>query len=272
MLVYIAALIALVAAGVLYWVTGLLWVLFAGFFGVFAVTGGLMFFVIWLSCRLVDLEKPTVDSKYFRAMLTAIAKTIPVILMMRLKVTGLEKLPKNRKVMLVCNHLANLDPVSIQATFPGLHLAYISKQENTDMFLVGKIMHKTLCQLINRENDREALKTILNCISILKEDKASIAVFPEGYINGDGLLHPFRYGVFKIAQRAQVPIVVCTIRNTDHVFENFWKLRPSTVNLDLLDVLYPEDYAGKTTVDIGTQVHKIMADNLGPELVWQGNV
>ena len=37
-------------------------------------------------------------------------------------------------------------------------------------------MHKILCQRVNRENDREALKTILKCIDILKKDKASIGM------------------------------------------------------------------------------------------------
>jgi hypothetical protein len=29
-------------------------------------------------------------------------------------------------------------------------VAFISKKENKDMFLVGKVMHKLLCQLIDR--------------------------------------------------------------------------------------------------------------------------
>lgn len=86
----------------------------------------------------------------------------------------------------MCNHLNDLDPLSLLKHFKKSQLAFISKRENDEKFIVGKLMHKILCQPINRENDREALKTIVKCIQILKEDKASIAVFPEGYTSRDG--------------------------------------------------------------------------------------
>jgi 1-acyl-sn-glycerol-3-phosphate acyltransferase len=136
-------------------------------------------------------------------------------------------------------------------------------------FLVGQLMHKILCQPINRENDREALKTILNCVRLLKEDKVSIGVFPEGYTSLDGLLHPFRSGVFKIAQKAGVPIVVCTLQNTQYVLKNALKLKPTTVELHLVGVIGAEELKGRTAVDVGEQVHKMMADDLGPDKVLQ---
>ena len=137
------------------------------------------------------------------------------------------------------------------------------------MFLVGKLMHKIMCQLVNRENDREALKTILRCIELIKEDMVSVAVFPEGYTSMDGLLHPFRSGGFKIAQKAKVPIVVCTLQNTQKVFHNAKRLRPTDVHLHLLGVLQPEEFLGVTAVEIGNRVHAMMAEDLGPDLVLQ---
>ena len=102
-----------------------------------------------------------------------------------------------------------------------------------------------------------------------EEDKASIAVFPEGYIHGDNLLHPFRSGVFKIAQKANVPIVVCTMQNTQKVKKNMPHLKPTDVHLHLVGILSPEDCQSMTTVDIGNRVHQMMAEDLGPDLVLQ---
>ena len=135
------------------------------------------------------------------------------------------------------------------------------------MFVVGKLMHKMLCQRINRENDREALKTILSCIRIIKEDKASIAVFPEGGIKGGNVLHPFRHGVFKIALRTQVPVVVCTLWGTQDVFHNGLRLKPTDVQFHVLGVVEPETYKDMTTVELGHLVHDMMAKDLGPERV-----
>ena len=247
-----------------------LWVLPVGFLGSLLVLAVLFFVVLWLSCAFVDIEKPQEkDSKFHRFMVGNTAKLVLSVLQMRMHTRGLEKMPRDGRFLLVCNHINDLDPVVLLAYFKKKQLAFISKRENADMFIVGKIMHKIQCQRINRENDREALRTIINCIKIIQEDKASIGVFPEGYTSKDGLLHPFRSGVFKIAQKANVPIVVCTVQNTNKVFHNILRLKSTKVHLHLLDVLQPEQLKGMTAVEVGDMVHKMMAEDLGPDLVLQ---
>jgi 1-acyl-sn-glycerol-3-phosphate acyltransferase len=247
-----------------------LWLLPVGFLGSLLVLAILFFLVLWLSCEFVDIEKPQErDSKFHRFMVVHTAQLVLPILRMRMHTKGLEQTPKDGRFLLVCNHINDLDPVVLLAHFKKSQLAFISKRENGSMFIVGKIMHKIQCQRINRENDKEALRTILNCIKIIQEDKASIAVFPEGYTSKDGLLHPFRSGVFKIAQKAKVPIVVCTVQNTNKPFRNIKKLKPTDVHLHLIKVLQPEEIAGMTAVEVGDLVHKMMAEDLGPDLVLQ---
>ena len=124
-------------------------------------------------------------------------------------------------------------------------------------------MHKILCQPIDRDNDRQALKVILKCIQLIKEDQVSVGVFPEGYTSKDGLLHPFRPGVFKIAQKTNVPIVVCTIQNTRQIFKNLKKLRHTDVELHLVDIIQPEAYQSMTTVELSSLVYEKMIADLG---------
>ena len=113
------------------------------------------------------------------------------------------------------------------------------------------------------------MKTILNCIRLIKEDQVSIAVFPEGYTSLDGKLHKFRHGVFKIATKTNVPIVVCTLQNTNKVFRNAKRLKPTDVHLHLVEVIAPEFYENMTAFELGEYVHSLMAKDLGPELVLQ---
>ena len=245
-----------------------LWLLPASFAGCFLTLSTLYFFTLWFMCAIVDMEKPQEkDNKFYRVITTLTAKAATQLLLMKVHTEGLEKLPKDGRFLLVCNHINDLDPVTLLAFFPKAQLAFITKRENSKLFLVGQLMHRILCQPINRENDREALKTILNCIQILKADKASVAVFPEGYTSLDGLLHPFRSGVFKIAQKANVPVVVCTLQNTNKPFKNIAKLKPTHVHLHLVDVIPAEEVKGVTAVELGNRVHQLMADDLGPELV-----
>lgn len=245
-----------------------LWILPASFLGTFVVLVLLSLAFLYLCSMAVDTKKPQEkDSRFYRFLIHVFADAGMLLLGVRIHATGLEKLPKDTRFLLVSNHIHDFDPVILLAKMKKSRLAFISKKENTTKPIVGKVMHKILCQLINRENDREALKTILKCVQIIQEDKASIAVFPEGYTSMDGLLHPFRHGVFKIAQKAKVPIVVCTLQNTNQIVKNGLHFKRTNVQLHLLDVLYPEDIQGMTAVQVGTHVHQMMADDLGEDLV-----
>ena len=250
---------AWVALGQLSW--WLLPLLFAGLYLVFAL---IAFLFLWLVCRAVDLEKPQEeDDPFYRAVMNLYVEVLVMLVGARIHTQGLEKLPKDGRFLLVCNHLFVADPGVLLHCFPKSQLAFITKQENQSLFLVGKFMHKTLCQPLDRNNDRSALKTILKCIQLLKEDKVSIAVFPEGYTSKDGKLHPFRSGVFKIAQKTNVPIVICTIQNTRQIFKNLKKLKKTDIHLHLVDVISPEAYKGMSTVEISDCVYQRMIDDLG---------
>ena len=245
---------------------GWLWILPLSFLGAFVTLAGLVFLFVWAACAVVRLDVPQEkDSSFYRRMTYLLAEAALTIVQARVHTVGLEKTPKQGRFLLVCNHLNDLDPVALLHFFNKSQLAFISKRENSSMFLVGKLMHRIMCQLVHRENDREALKTILKCIQLIREDVVSIAVFPEGYTSRDGKLQPFRHGVFKIAQKAQVPIVVCTLKNTQYVFDNALKLKPTDVHLHLLEVIQPQDYTGQTAVQLGERIHAMMLENLGPE-------
>ena len=224
------------------------------------------FLFLWILCLLVDLEKPQEqDNKFYRAVMHLYIEALIDLFRVRIHTQGLEKTPKDGRFLLVCNHQHEADPAVLLQYFKKQQLAFISKQEASRMFIVGKMMHRILCQPINRENDREALKTILRCIQLIREDKVSVAVFPEGGIKELGKLSHFRSGVFKIAQKANVPIVVCTLTNTADIIHNGLRLKPTDVALHLVDVIPAESLKGRTTVDIAEQVYEMMFADLGED-------
>lgn len=245
-----------------------LWMLPAAFFGTFVLLLVLWFVLLILMSAAVDIKKEQKkNNPLYRTVMHWTADALITLLRVKITATGTEKLPRDGRFLLVCNHINDLDPVLLMTVFRKSRLAFISKRENDRKFLIGPFLHKMLCQPVNRENDREALKTILRCVDILREDKASVGVFPEGYVSLDRVLHPFRPGVFKIAQRAQVPIVVCTLRGTCSILPNVKKLKPSAAEVHLLEVIPAEELKGVSTIQIAQRVHALMAADLGPENV-----
>lgn len=246
----------------------------AVFVGAFLLGLALSLGFLLLMAKRVDRSVPQEEnSPFYRRLTDFYVRAIAFFGRVKITVHGMERfheeIDPRERFLLVCNHVCIIDPVMLLYGFPKSQLAFISKKENDDMPIVGDIMHKLQCQLIDRENDRAALRTIVKCIQMLKEDKASVAVFPEGYCSDDGLLRRFRPGVFKIAQKAQVPIVVCTLHDTLNVLPNIKKLRSSRVELHVTGIVRPEQFEGDTAVDIADRVYRMMADDLGPARVYR---
>lgn len=272
MVLWTAAILALLAGAGICLGTGAfendnwLWVLPLSFAGLFLVLVGAAFGVFYLVCRRVDLDTPQEhDDLKFRRAAKPFIDAILGILMTRITVEGADKIPTDGRFLLVCNHLSLLDPLVMLSRLPQFQLAFISKKENRDMPIVGAVMHRSMCQMIDRENDKEALKSIIRCIRLLKDDEVNVVVFPEGYTSRDGHLQHFRSGVFKIALKAEVPIVVCTLQGTEKALSYNSVIRfGKPIRLRVAEVLPYESLRGKTTVQIGQEVFDIMAANLCP--------
>ena len=272
MLMRLFALIALVLSAIVSLAVGAfesymwLWLLPVVAIGLLLVQIAGAFGCLMILCKRVDQDEPQeYDDPLYRKTTELIIESVLPVLRICTAKKGMNKVPQEGRFLLVCNHVNNSDPIILLNAFAGYQLAFISKRENKDMFVVGPMMHKIQCQLLNRENDREALKTILKCIQILKEDRASVAVFPEGGIHEDYKFHHFRPGVFKIAQKANVPIVVCTLKNTRDVIRNMAKYKRSDVELNVLTVIQPEEFKDITTTELADRIYHIMAEDLGPE-------
>lgn len=246
-----------------------IWQLPLGFAGTFLSVFALWFVLLVIMGAAVDLQKKQEsDSKFYRFVMQKTIDMLLPLLGVRIHTKGFEqKLPEGR-FLLVSNHLHEIDPAILLHCFPNSQLGFVGKREVAEMFLAGPFLKKTMGQFVNRENDREALKSILECIQIIKEDKASVAVFPEGYIRPDRLMRPFRPGVFKIAQRTKVPVVVCTLQGTHKALGTVMKLQGADVHLHLVGIISAEEVEGASTVEIAEKAYAMMAEDLGPDLVY----
>ena len=243
-----------------WWITPLLYIGLA--FGLIA----LHFAVVLLSVQLVNTNKPAERfSGYYRK---AISLTLPMFFKMagvRIHTSGLDKVPENTRFLFVCNHIDNFDPVVILSVLPEAELGFIGKKDIYEkMRFVSKAMHKLHGLPIDRENNREAAKTIINAVKLIKDDTVSVGIFPEGYASKTGELLPMRNGAFKIAYKAEVPIVVATIWGTKKIVKNMFRKR-TDVYFDVLDVIPYEDFKDLTSAELGENVSEIMLASINKQ-------
>lgn len=222
--------------------------------------------LVWVaSCfivtRFIDMDKEYVEhSKLYWWFTYSVIQFATIIFRIKLEVNGKEKLPKE-KFLLVCNHRSIMDPLLTMGALKEYQLSFIARNEVYWIPIISKLMHRCHCFRLDRDDMKQSAKTILKASRFIKEDKASIGIYPEGTRNREEEMLPFMPGAFKIAKRAKCPVVVATLKNTDK-----WKkrapFRRTTVYLDFVGVLDKEFVAENNTVHISDMARAMMKKSL----------
>ena len=238
--------------------------------GMFVVFYIAAFAALWLLLLIyltvisffIDPTKPQRSFQpFFNRAVTYVMALLWAMARVRIHVSGAELIPTDRRFMVVCNHRSNYDPIILGWVLRDRELAFISKPENLRIPMVGRFLHKACYLAIDRDNDREALKTILAAIDLIKRDVVSIGVFPEGTRHVGEEMLPFRNGAFKIAQRAKCPVLVAAIRGTENI-RRFCPWRDTDVYLDFVELIGEEQVARMNTVEIGEHARTCMTSAL----------
>ncbi|MFN0121980.1 MAG: lysophospholipid acyltransferase family protein, partial [Blastocatellia bacterium] len=135
----------------------------------------------------------------------------------RMRVHGLENLPRDRAVVVIANHQSYLDIPAIWSNLP-LQFRIMAKRVLFYLPFMGWFLWRAGHIAIDRENARSALANVNRAVDKLKEG-CSIVIFPEGTRSEDATLQDFKSGGFKIAVRAGVPVVPVTIVGTCRVLK-----------------------------------------------------
>ncbi|HOJ43127.1 MAG TPA: lysophospholipid acyltransferase family protein [Syntrophorhabdaceae bacterium] len=126
-------------------------------------------------------------------------------------VEGLEHIPEPPCIFM-CNHQSALDIYALLAKMP-FSFRWVAKRQLFSIPFFGWAMKKAGYISLDRENPREAIKAIEVAAKRIK-DGTNLVIFPEGTRSKDGVLLPFKKGVFSLAVRAGAPVVPASIKGT----------------------------------------------------------
>ena len=232
-----------------------------------AVIALLLLYLLFLGiCVLFIDKKKEYDrqSRFYRALADSLNAVILFFCRVRIHTVGKEKLPKDTLYLLVGNHISGYDPLITMRALREEKLIFVSKPENWNIPIAGRLAVRCCFRTIDRENARNALRTIQDCARLLNEKAGSIVIYPEGTRSKTGELLPFHNGVFKIAQEAKVPIIVMSISGSPAVKKNApW--RRTDVTLRILSVLPAEKICSMRTAAIGNEVRSILLGEEEPD-------
>lgn len=226
-----------------------------------------LFFFFWLCIALTSLTIPlkkkySKPSLFYRYVFNEAYGYLFLCAGARVRTTGLEKVPKNARFMFVSNHRSNFDNMIQSAYLKREPLAFISKPENFRIPMGRHFMVRGCYLSLHRDDIKQSLEVILKAIDLVKSGTVSMGVYPEGHRTTDGNLQDFKPGCFKIAQKANCPIVVSVIRGTEKIHNRF-PFRTTPVNFDVIKVYSSEEISGRSTVELSNEIHSIMNEYIG---------
>lgn len=250
--------------------------LYMYFSGALLWRGILAFLIIFISANLlyvlylvaialfINPAKPlSKQSLAARAALAGVGELLCGYALIRSKVNGIEKLPEGERFLLVSNHRSFFDPLVLMDKLRQYNIAYISKESTLRVPVIREVAHAAGCLPIDRENSRNALKTIVQAADYLKRGICSMAIYPEGTRTHGKELLEFHHGSFKVAQKANAPLVITSVQGTEKVRKNLFR-RKSEVTVNILDVIPAERVQQMSTQELADYSRSLILSSLCP--------
>lgn len=254
----VAALIYVRAAQSVVWKGLLIFVLF------FVALNLLYFLVMALASLFVNNSKPlSKQSAVCRGFCASFGGLMVGYCGIKAYITGLDKLPESERFVFVSNHLSGFDPLIVMDKLRKYNISFIAKPPLMKIPVAGKIAYGAGFLPIDRENDRNALKSILQATDYIKRGLCSVGIYPEGTRSRTGELLPFHAGSFKIAQKANVPLAVSCVRGTENIRKNLFR-RVTKVYIDILELIPAEKVRAMSTRELAQYSRELIERNTAP--------
>ncbi len=156
----------------------------------------------------------------------------------KIEVRGKENIPDDEAVLFVGNHRSYFD-IIITQTLSKNPMAFVAKKEFLKYPLLHHYMTDIGCLYLDRDNPRQAMKTIAEGTRRLEEG-LSLGLFPEGTRNHGKELLPFKEGGYRMAEKSGRPIVLMALTGIDDIFENnHHMLKKKNVVIEYSEPFYP---------------------------------
>ena len=133
----------------------------------------------------------------------------------RVKVQGLENIPRDRNFIIFSNHQSLLDILVFVLVIP-YKFSFIAKEELLKVPILGSDIRMQGHFSVNRGSRHEATAVIESVKKAMLEGR-SILTFPEGTRSIDQTILPFKGGVFHLPIETGVPVIPCYINGTNQI-------------------------------------------------------
>ncbi len=150
-----------------------------------------------------------------RALTKGWAKSVFLLMFMRLHVEGRENIQKNERYILIANHASLFDMVAIMSFYPGI--SWFGHERLLKVPVFGHFLKLTGYVPFKEPTVRNTRYMLEHLLETSKN--RSVALFPEGTRTADGKIHPFFRGFIYLFRSRDMDILPVTLNG-------FYNLKP----------------------------------------------
>ncbi|KAH7984472.1 hypothetical protein HPB52_021517 [Rhipicephalus sanguineus] len=162
-----------------------------------------------------------------------------------------ERIPKDRRFIMVVNHQSSLDVFGLMHVWQEFHPCLpVMKRELLYTGPLGVACYLAGCVFIDRRNAQQSHRALNERLEDIKNGKASFMLFPEGTRNPEPKMLPFKKGAFHMAVDCQ-----CTR-----------DLHAGVIKLTVLPVVSTDGLTTNDVSDLTKRVQSLMQDELDRQL------
>lgn len=222
----------------------------------------IIFFIFITLFLVYAIYKNTkINSKFKHWILWQYTDFILIVCKIKLEVIGKENIPSETFVI-YGNHKSMLDPVFIYNIYRK-RMSAAAKSTLNKIPVLRTIMKTLGVILINRENDREAMKAIITGIDNINKYDLSYMIFPEGGIKTREVetMSDVKPGSYKLATKANAVISPVSIIGSSKIAtRGIFSI--TKVKVIIHKPIYPEEYNELSTTELGDKVLEIVNEGV----------
>jgi 1-acyl-sn-glycerol-3-phosphate acyltransferase len=147
----------------------------------------------------------------------------------RVTAVGMENIAPGRPQIVLSNHASWYDVLALTAIIPKRY-RFVGKKELTRVPLWGRAWQASGHIAIDRSDTNRAVESLDRAGQMVREDRSSIIIFPEGTRTSTGALQPFKKGAFMLALHNGIELLPTAVQGTHAILpKDSWRVRPGRI-------------------------------------------
>jgi 1-acyl-sn-glycerol-3-phosphate acyltransferase len=217
--------------------------------------------LVMISCIVIfSFLSPTTGEDRGHKVSKLWAKMLLLLFNTKIEIIGAENISLGKPLIMMANHQSDFDILVLLAGIPG-QFRWIAKKELFRIPLFGTAMRKCGYIDIDRQNHEKAMESIEKALQKVREGK-SIMSFPEGTRSRNGIIRPFKRGMFRLAVASGAPIVPLSIIGSGQIMpKGSLNVKPGKITVVIGKPIDVSNYTAENHDVLIEQVRSVIIRN-----------